>query len=102
KGIMAMVGRGAAVAELGPARRTLHGPLAFVSWLGVHATMLSGAWQRTGAIASWSIAFLPNRRPQVVLGQAEKSSRLGEWQPSSRSRGAPPRRGEAPGSAGHG
>lgn len=73
KGIMAMVGRGAAVAELGPARRTLHGPLAFVSWLGVHATMLSGAWQRTGAIASWSIAFLTNRRPQVVLGQAEKS-----------------------------
>lgn len=72
KGIMAMVGRGAAVAEIGPGRHTLHGPLAFASWLGVHATMLSGVWQRAGAVASWSIAFLTNRRPQVVLGQAEK------------------------------
>src|SRR3954471_18306857 len=35
KGIMAMIGRGAAIAEVGPHRRELHGPIAFSAWLGV-------------------------------------------------------------------
>ena len=34
KGIMAMVGHNAAIAEVGERRRELHGPLAFVAWLG--------------------------------------------------------------------
>ena len=34
---MAMIGRNAAIAEVGPRRRELHGPLAYASWLGVHA-----------------------------------------------------------------
>ena len=72
KGIMAMVGRGAAIAEIGPNRRPLHGALAFLAWLGVHGTMLPGLWQRFGAISSWSVAFLTTRRPQVIHGQIEK------------------------------
>jgi len=42
KGIMAMVGRGAAVAEVGAARRRWQGPPAFAAWLGVHVVLLSG------------------------------------------------------------
>ena len=41
KGIMAMIGRKVAVAELGPHRHELHGRIAFASWLGVHAELLS-------------------------------------------------------------
>ena len=71
KGIMAMIGRGAAVAEVGPRRRVLHGPLAFVAWLGVHAALLSGVWQRVGAVASWGVDYFTHNRPQVVLGRVE-------------------------------
>ncbi len=71
KGIMAMVGRGAAVAEIGPRRHQLQGPLAFLSWLGVHAALLSGVWQRVGATASWAVTYLTPSRPQVVLGHVE-------------------------------
>ena len=37
KGIMAMIGRGSAIAAMGPRRREVHGPIAFAAWLGVHA-----------------------------------------------------------------
>ena len=37
---MAMIGRKAAVAELGPHRHELHGRVAFAAWLGVHAELL--------------------------------------------------------------
>src|SRR5438034_3236453 len=42
KGIMAMIGRNAAVAEMGEHRHELHGPVAFAAWLGVHAWLMSG------------------------------------------------------------
>ena len=38
---MAMIGRGAAIAEVGAKRHELHGPVAFSAWLGVHAWLLS-------------------------------------------------------------
>ena len=34
KGIMAMIGRGSAIAAMGPRRREVHGPIAFAAWLG--------------------------------------------------------------------
>src|SRR5262249_4589283 len=40
KGIMAMIGRKAAVAEMGAHRHEIHGRLAFAAWLGVHAELL--------------------------------------------------------------
>ena len=67
KGIMAMIGRGAAVAEVGAKRRQIQGTLAFLAWLGVHAALLSGVWQRVGAVASWGAAYLTRNRPQIVL-----------------------------------
>ena len=42
KGIMAMIGRDAAVAEIGKKRHELDGPIAFAAWLGVHALLMSG------------------------------------------------------------
>lgn len=46
KGIMAMVGRGSAVAEVGKRHHELHGTVAFAAWLGVHAWLMSGVRQR--------------------------------------------------------
>jgi len=54
KGIMAMIGRNAAVAEVGKRRHQVEGPIAFAAWLGVHASLLSGAHSRTDAFLSWA------------------------------------------------
>ena len=53
KGIMAMIGRNAAVAEVGKRRHQVEGPIAFAAWLGVHAMLLSGAHSKTDAFLSW-------------------------------------------------
>ena len=54
KGIMAMIGRNAAVAEVGKHRHQVEGPLAFAAWLGVHAMLLSGAHSKTDAFLTWA------------------------------------------------
>jgi NADH dehydrogenase len=54
KGIMAMIGRNAAVAEIGRHRHQVEGPIAFAAWLGVHAMLLSGLHSRTDAFLSWA------------------------------------------------
>jgi NADH dehydrogenase len=54
KGIMAMIGRNAAVAEVGRHRHQVEGPVAFAAWLGVHAMLLSGAHSKTDAFISWA------------------------------------------------
>ena len=38
---MAMIGRNAAIAEMGAHRHEVEGPVAFAAWLGVHAALLS-------------------------------------------------------------
>jgi NADH dehydrogenase len=54
KGIMAMIGRNAAVAEVGKHRHQVDGPVAFAAWLGVHAMLLSGAHSKADAFLSWA------------------------------------------------
>jgi NADH dehydrogenase len=54
KGIMAMIGRNAAVAEVGKHRHQVEGPVAFAAWLGVHAMLLSGAHSKADAFLSWA------------------------------------------------
>jgi len=51
---MAMIGRNAAIAEMGEHRHELRGPVAFAAWLGVHAWLMSGTRQRVDAFISWS------------------------------------------------
>ena len=69
KGYMAMVGRGAAVAELGRKRMQLQGPLAFLAWLAVHMALLSGTRQKASALLSWADDYLSHTRSHVVLGR---------------------------------
>jgi NADH dehydrogenase len=57
KGIMAMIGRKAAVAEIGEHRHELHGRLAFAAWLGVHAQLLANAGAEMNAFLSWADEF---------------------------------------------
>jgi NADH dehydrogenase len=54
KGIMAMIGRNAAVAEVGKHRHQVEGPIAFAAWLGVHAMLLSGVHSKTDAFLTWA------------------------------------------------
>ncbi|MDR6637170.1 NAD(P)/FAD-dependent oxidoreductase [Paenarthrobacter nitroguajacolicus] len=73
KGYMAMVGRGAAVAELGRKRLQLQGPFAFLSWLLVHLALLSGVQQKARALFSWLNGYLLHSPAQVVVsGPVEK------------------------------
>ncbi|MGY1641245.1 NAD(P)/FAD-dependent oxidoreductase [Geodermatophilus sp. SYSU D00703] len=67
KGIMAMIGRGAAVAEMGHKRHELHGSIAFASWLGVHAWLMSGVRSRVDAFVSWGWDYFSgNRSPGLI------------------------------------
>jgi NADH:ubiquinone reductase (H+-translocating) len=67
KGIMAMIGRNAAVAEMGEHRHELHGAVAFAAWLGVHAWLMSGGRQRVDAFVSWAWDYFgKSRAPQVL------------------------------------
>jgi NADH dehydrogenase len=54
KGIMAMIGRNAAVAELGTHHLPISGPLAFATWLGVHAALLTSFRAELEAMIEWS------------------------------------------------
>jgi NADH dehydrogenase len=75
KGYMAMVGRGSAVAEVGPGpnRKLLSGPLAFLAWLGVHVVLLSGSMQKIRALATWPSDYISHRRSFVVLSRPDRA-----------------------------
>jgi len=66
KGIMAMIGRGAAVAEIGEHRHHLEGHLAFAAWLGVHASLLSGAHSKADAFLSWAWDYVDREHSAMV------------------------------------
>jgi NADH:ubiquinone reductase (H+-translocating) len=53
KGIMAMIGRGAAIAEVGEHHHEVHGQLAHMAWLGVHAALMTGARAKIEAVIDW-------------------------------------------------
>jgi len=54
KGIMAMIGRGAAIAEVGKSHHEIHGQLAHMAWLGVHASLMTGTRAKIEAVIDWS------------------------------------------------
>jgi NADH dehydrogenase len=54
KGIMAMIGRGAAIAEVGKRHHEIHGELAHMSWLGVHASLMTGTRAKIEAFIDWA------------------------------------------------
>jgi NADH dehydrogenase len=71
KGIMAMIGRGAAIAEVGPHRHELHGVVAFSSWLGVHAALMTGVRNRIDAFIEWGWDYFSKGRGPQVLDRSE-------------------------------
>jgi NADH dehydrogenase len=67
KGIMAMIGRGAAIAEVGAHRHELHGVIAFSAWLGVHSLLMTGTRNRIDAFVAWGWDnFSSGHGPQVL------------------------------------
>jgi len=71
KGIMAMIGRGAAIAEVGPHRHELHGAIAFSAWLGVHASLMTGVRNRVDAFINWGWDYFTKSRGPQVLDRAD-------------------------------
>ncbi|MEN3285088.1 MAG: hypothetical protein V7607_6228 [Solirubrobacteraceae bacterium] len=71
KGIMAMIGRGAAIAEVGAHRHELHGAIAFSSWLGVHAMLMTGVRNRVDAFVGWGWDYFSKTRGPQVLDRSD-------------------------------
>jgi NADH:ubiquinone reductase (H+-translocating) len=71
KGIMAMIGRGAAIAEVGAHRHELHGAIAFSAWLGVHASLMTGVRNRVDAFINWGWDYFTKSRGPQVLDRAD-------------------------------
>jgi NADH dehydrogenase len=68
KGTMAMIGRGAAVAQVHGVET--HGKLAFTAWLGVHAALMTGGSNRVSAFRSWAIDFFGKERAPQALDRS--------------------------------
>jgi NADH dehydrogenase len=64
-GTMATISRFNALAYLGPTR--LAGFPAWVAWLGIHLTFLTGFKNRFAALAEWTTAFLGRDRRQRTI-----------------------------------
>jgi NADH dehydrogenase len=81
KGIMAMIGRKAAVAEVGEHRHELHGRIAFAAWLGVHAQLLANMGAEVKAFMAWADEFYvrPHRRSAALLDPSTIDTPRIDW-----------------------
>lgn len=67
KGIMAMIGRNAAIAEVGENRHELNGKIAYAMWLGVHLALLTTLQVKVETFVEWIWDyFLEERGPQLL------------------------------------
>ncbi len=57
RGILAMIGRNSAIAELGKSHHEIVGPVAFITWLGVHTALLTDVRAKVEAIVEWAWAY---------------------------------------------
>jgi NADH dehydrogenase len=73
KGIMAMIGRNSAVAEVGARRHEMHGVIAFSAWLGVHAMLMTGVRNRIDAFVDWAWDYFSAGRGPQVLDRSDES-----------------------------
>lgn len=62
-----MVGRNAAVAEVGEHRHELTGPIAFAAWLGVHAALLTTTRAKIGTVMDWAWDYLGHVGDEPIL-----------------------------------
>lgn len=74
KGIMAMIGRNAAVAEVGEDRHELHGTVAFAAWLGVHAALLTTLRAKIETFVEWGWAYFAGSHADPVLDRISQAN----------------------------
>ncbi len=67
RGIVAMIGRNAAVTELGSGHYELVGPFAFAAWLAIHALLLTIARARMEAIIEWAWQYFTGEHPSQLI-----------------------------------
>ena len=79
KGIMAMVGRNAAVAEVGSHRHGVTGMLAFAAWLGVHALLLTTPRAKVDTFFEWAWEYFGDVHVDPILDRpnADWSNQMG-------------------------
>lgn len=74
KGIMATIGRRAAVAEL-PFGVRLSGTIAWWAWLGLHLVTLVGFRNRLSVFLNWAWSYITwDRGPRLILGRDRPSN----------------------------
>ena len=73
KGIMAMIGRDSAVAEVGPHHHELQGAIAFAAWLGVHAALLTTSRAKVEAFVEWASDYLGGARVDQILDRNKQA-----------------------------
>jgi NADH:ubiquinone reductase (H+-translocating) len=71
KGIMAMIGRGSAIAAVGKRRFELHGLPAFAAWLAVHLLLMTGGRARMRAVIDWIFVNVTRTRGPQLLDRTE-------------------------------
>jgi NADH dehydrogenase len=81
RGIMAMIGRNAAVAEIGTKRRPITGFLAFSAWLALHATLMTSVRARIAALFEWASDYFGSIRVNPILDRPSE-----EWATCERAR----------------
>jgi len=81
KGFMATIGRGSAVVEF-PNKRTLHGPLAYFAWLGVHLALLSGMRNRIETLWNWGWSALTHDRAARIIITEDEQARDANVKPN--------------------
>jgi NADH dehydrogenase len=72
KGIMAMIGRNAAVAEMGGGKIIFQGLFGFLAWLGVHAVLLASFQAKVEAFVAWGWTFIGGARGDALLDRPEE------------------------------
>jgi NADH dehydrogenase len=89
KGIMAMIGRGAAIAEVGAHRHELHGVVAFSAWLGVHSALMLGVRTRIDGFVGWGWDNFSRTRGPLGLDRSD-AARIDWGDDAEPQAGAPP------------
>ncbi|MEM7388016.1 MAG: NAD(P)/FAD-dependent oxidoreductase, partial [Verrucomicrobiota bacterium] len=65
KGIMAIIGKSAAVVKAGPVK--MRGFLAWLAWLFVHLLLLVGFRNKLAVLLQWAFAYLKGRRSARII-----------------------------------
>ncbi len=93
KGIMAMIGRGAAIGEVGKHHHEIHGQLGHMAWLGVHASLMTGTKAKIEAFVDWAWDGFSKTGGPHVLDRGDAANINWEDDPAAAAAGAPPSAG---------